>query len=42
MHAHCSTKWAVFLLSLKDYLETEIDKPFPHDIHINHTAFNQV
>jgi len=42
MLAHCSTKWAVFLLSLKDYLETGIGKPFPHDIHINHTVFNQV
>ena len=40
MLAHCSTKWAVFLLSLKDYLETGSGKPFPHDIHINHTAFN--
>ena len=37
---HCSTKWAVFLLSLKDYLETGTGKPFPHDIHINHTTFN--
>ena len=37
---HCSTKWAVFLLSLKDYLETGHGKPFPHDIHINHTDFN--
>ena len=42
MLAHCSTKWAVFLLSLKDYLETGVGKPFPHDIHINHTVFNQV
>ena len=37
---HCSTKWAVFLLSLKDYLETGTGKPFPNDIHINHTTFN--
>lgn len=35
--AHCSTKWAVFLLSLKDLLETGKGKPFPHDIHINHS-----
>jgi len=27
-------------LSLKDYLETGTGKPFPHDIHINHTDFN--
>ena len=38
--AHCSTKWGVFLLSLKDYLETGTGKPFPHDIPINHTVFN--
>ena len=38
--AHCSTKWAVFVLSLKDYLETGKGRPFPHDIHINHTDFD--
>lgn len=38
--AHCSTKWAVFLLSLKDYLETGAGRPFPDDIHINHTDFS--
>ena len=37
--AHCSTKWGVFMLSLKDYLETGTGKPFPHDIHINHMDF---
>ncbi len=40
MFAHCNTKWAVFLLSLKDYLETGTGKPYPHDKHINHTVFN--
>jgi len=40
MLAHCSTKWAVFLLSLKDYLETGTGKPYPYDIHVNHTVFN--
>ena len=40
MLAHCSTKWAVFLLSLKDYLETGSGRPYPDDIHINHTVFN--
>ena len=40
MLAHCSTKWAVFLLSLKDYLETGTGRPYPHDIPINHTAFD--
>ena len=37
--SHCSTKWAVFLLSLKDYLEKGKGKPFPDDIHINHNDF---
>lgn len=37
--SHCSTKWAVFLLSLKDYLEKGKGKPFPDDIHINHIDF---
>jgi len=40
MFAHCCTKWAVFLLSLKDYLEIGTGRPFPDDIHINHTVFN--
>jgi uncharacterized protein YndB with AHSA1/START domain len=33
--AHCSTKWAVFLLSLKDALETGKGKPFPIDVPID-------
>ena len=33
---HCSTKWAVFLLSLKDAIETGKGKPYPRDIHIDH------
>ena len=37
--AHCSTKWAMFLLSLKKYVETGTGMSFPDDIHINHTAF---
>lgn len=35
--AHCSTKWAVFMLSLKDSIETVKGKSFPNDIHINHS-----
>ena len=35
--AHCSTKWAVFLLSLKDAAETGQGKPFPNDIQIDHS-----
>lgn len=34
--AHCSTKWAVFLLSLKEAIETGKGRPFPNDIHIDH------
>jgi hypothetical protein len=33
---HCSTKWGVFLLSLKEALETGQGRPFPEDIHIDH------
>lgn len=35
--AHCSTKWAVFLLSLKDALEIDKGRPFPNDIQIDHS-----
>lgn len=34
MH-HCSTKWGVFLLSLKDLLEGRTANPWPRDIHID-------
>jgi uncharacterized protein YndB with AHSA1/START domain len=34
--AHCSTKWAVFMLSLKDAVETGKGKPYPNDVHIDH------
>ena len=30
-HHHCSTKWAVFLLSLKQYLDEGKGRPFPDD-----------
>ena len=33
MH-HCSTKWAVFLLSLKDYVEHGEGRPEPRDTRI--------
>lgn len=36
MFAHCSTKWAVFMLSLKDLLEKGRGRPVPDDIEINH------
>jgi uncharacterized protein YndB with AHSA1/START domain len=34
MH-HCSTKWAIFLMSLKSLLETGEGAPDPHDIKID-------
>jgi hypothetical protein len=34
MH-HCSTKWAVFLLSLKEFVETGSGRPAPHDLKIH-------
>lgn len=37
--AHCCTKWAVFMLSLKDYLEKGQGHPFPNDVQINHIDF---
>jgi uncharacterized protein YndB with AHSA1/START domain len=30
--AHCSARWAYFLLSLKSYLETGTGTPFPDDL----------
>jgi len=35
--AHCSTKWGTFLMSLKAALETGKGRPFPNDIHIDHS-----
>jgi uncharacterized protein YndB with AHSA1/START domain len=34
MH-HCSTKWAVFLLSLKSFLETGNGAPWPNEIKLD-------
>jgi hypothetical protein len=34
MH-HCSTKWAIFLMSLKSLLETGAGTPDPHDVKID-------
>ncbi|MEM7562797.1 MAG: SRPBCC domain-containing protein [Pseudomonadota bacterium] len=33
--AHCSTKWAVFMLSLKACAETGQGRPYPDDLHID-------
>jgi uncharacterized protein YndB with AHSA1/START domain len=32
---HCSTKWATFLLSLRDFVETGKGKPSPQDLKID-------
>jgi len=32
---HCSTKWAVFLLSLRDAVERNAGYPAPHDVKIH-------
>ena len=34
MH-HCSTKWAIFMMSLKSLVETGKGAPSPHDIKID-------
>jgi uncharacterized protein YndB with AHSA1/START domain len=33
--SHCSMKWAVFLLSLREYVETGKGRPSPHDLKID-------
>lgn len=32
---HCSTKWATFLMSLKNLVETGKGEPAPHDVKIS-------
>ncbi|RIQ32554.1 SRPBCC family protein [Jiangella rhizosphaerae] len=32
---HCSTKWATFLLSLKELVETGTGRPAPNDVRIS-------
>jgi hypothetical protein len=34
MH-HCSTKWAIYLMSLKSLVETREGSPNPNDTHIS-------
>jgi uncharacterized protein YndB with AHSA1/START domain len=34
MH-HCSTKWAIFLISLKSLLETGKGAPYPNDVKLD-------
>lgn len=33
--SHCSMKWATFLLSLREYVETGTGKPSPNDLKID-------
>ncbi len=33
--SHCSTKWATFLLSLREYVETGKGQPAPHDLRVD-------
>lgn len=33
--AHCSTKWGIFMMSLKACVETGIGNPYPNDVHID-------
>lgn len=33
--AHCSTKWGVFMMSIKSCIETGRGRPYPDDIHID-------
>ena len=32
--AHCSTKWATFLVSLRDFVETGKGRPAPNDLRL--------
>ena len=33
--AHCSTKWGIFMMSLKSCIENGRGQPFPDDVHID-------
>ena len=33
--AHCSTKWGIFMMSIKSCIETGRGQPYPDDIHID-------
>ena len=34
--AHCSTKWGVFMMSLKSCIENGDGQAYPNDVHIDH------
>jgi uncharacterized protein YndB with AHSA1/START domain len=33
--AHCSTKWGIFMMSIKSCIETGRGQPYPDDVHID-------
>jgi len=33
--AHCSTKWGIFMMSLKSCIETGVGQPYPDDVQID-------
>ena len=33
--SHCSTKWATFLMSMKEFVETGAGRPHPDDVRIS-------
>jgi uncharacterized protein YndB with AHSA1/START domain len=33
--AHCSTKWAIFMMSIKSCIESGRGQPYPDDVHID-------
>lgn len=33
--AHCSSKWGVFMMSIKSCIETGRGQPYPDDVHID-------
>jgi uncharacterized protein YndB with AHSA1/START domain len=35
MFPHCSLGWAIFLLSLKEFVETGKGRPYPYDMPVN-------
>ena len=33
--AHCSTRWGMFMMSIKSCIETGVGHPYPNDVHID-------
>jgi hypothetical protein len=34
--AHCSTKWGVFMMSIKSCIETGLGQPYPNDVAVDY------